>query len=126
MIKILLVDDQRTIRQALRMRLALEPDITVIGEAGNGAEALDKVSLLHPDVIVMDVMMPRMDGMSCTTALRAIAPEAVVVILTLHDSPTIRARAAEVGASAFLGKHDAPELLPDAIRQAAVGAGAAG
>jgi DNA-binding NarL/FixJ family response regulator len=126
MIKILLVDDQRTIRQALRMRLALEPDITVIGEAGDGAEALNLIPLLHPDVVVMDVKMPHMDGMACTAALRAVAPDAVVVILTLHDSPAVRAQAMEAGAAAFLGKHNASELLPATIRQAAVGSGASG
>lgn len=126
MIKILLVDDQRTIRHALRMRLALEPDITIIGEAGDGAEALELVPLLHPDVVVMDLKMPRMDGMTCTAALRTAAPDAVVVILTLHDSPTMRAQAREAGARAFLGKHDACELLPTTIRQASAGLGADG
>ena len=73
-ITVLLVDDQPTVRHGLRMRLELEPDIIVVGEAGDGAAALDMTTALHPDVVVMDVEMPEMDGITACAALRRLAP----------------------------------------------------
>jgi DNA-binding NarL/FixJ family response regulator len=119
MIKVVLVDDQASVRQGLRMLLGLEPDVTVVGEAGDGATALELVPVLAPDVVVMDVEMPGMDGISATTALRAIAPHSAVVVLTLHDDSTTRSRVRAAGARAFVSKHEATEALTPAIRHAA-------
>jgi DNA-binding NarL/FixJ family response regulator len=119
MIRILVVDDQPTVRQGLRMRLALETDCLVVGEAGTGSAALQLVRSVKPDVILMDVEMPDMDGVEAAEKVRAIAPDSAVVILTIHDDAATRARASTTGVAAFVGKHDPTEQLLEAIRQAA-------
>jgi DNA-binding NarL/FixJ family response regulator len=118
MITILLVDDQPAVRQGLSMRLALEPDLEVIGEAVDGVEALRRAHELHPDVVVMDIEMPRLDGIAATEALRTIEPGCCVVILTVHESSATRARARDAGAAAFVSKHAGEEALLAAIRSA--------
>jgi DNA-binding NarL/FixJ family response regulator len=117
MIRVLLVDDQLSVRIGLRMRLALEPDVVIVGEAGDGEAALSLAQTLHPDVIVMDVQMPRMDGLAATAALRTVAPESNVVILSLYDDAITRARAQAAGASAFIQKHGEIDMLLSVIRQ---------
>lgn len=119
MITILLVDDQQTVRQGLRMRLALEPDVMVVGEADDGAAALDLAHSLQPDVVIMDVALPGMDGLTATAQLRTLAPRSAVVVLSLYDDAETRERAFTCGAVAFVGKHETAETLPSAIRQAA-------
>jgi len=119
-IKILLVDDQPTVRRGLRMRLALEPDVTVVGEAGSGEEAIRLARALRPDVVLMDVRIAGMDGIEATAALRAVAPESSIVILSLYDDARTKTRAKEAGAAAFVAKHRKKEELLDAIRQAAI------
>lgn len=118
MIRIVLVDDQATIRQGLKMRLLLEPDITVIGEAGSGKEALAIVPHLRPDVVLMDIEMPDMDGITVTTALHSIVPQSVTVILSIHSDNVTRARAQTAGAKAFVEKLGSTEELVSAIRLA--------
>lgn len=118
-IKLLLVDDQPALRRGLGMRLALEPDMQVIGEAADGEEALKLIKMLAPDVVLMDVEMPRMDGIAATKALHATVTSAVVVMLSIHDDVITRARAQKAGAVAFLGKNGSTETLVAAIRQAA-------
>src|SRR6187431_1871534 len=85
MITLVLVDDQPTVRRGLRMRLALEADFRVVGEAEDGISALALIGELRPDVVLMDAQMPHMDGIIATVALRAAFPETAVVILSLHD-----------------------------------------
>ncbi len=119
MITILLVDDQPAVRRGLRMRLALEPDVTVVGEADDGATAVDLAASLDPDVVVMDVEMPGMDGIAACSALRERAVRSSVVVLTLYDNASMRDRALAAGAVALVGKGEASETLPVAIRQAA-------
>ena len=116
MITILLVDDQPTVRQGLHMRLALEPDLEVVGEARDGEEALTRAHELHPDVVVMDIEMPRLDGIAATEALRTIEPGCCVVILSVHENAAARAR--DAGAAAFVSKHAGDETLLTAIRSA--------
>jgi len=118
-IKILLVDDQPGIREGLRMRLSLESDVTIVGEAGSGEEAIRLARALRPDVVLMDVRMAGMDGIEATAALRAVAPESSIVILSLYDDARTRARAKEAGAAAFVAKHHKKEELLAAVRQAA-------
>ena len=119
MIRVLLVDDQPTVRQGLRMRLALEPDVSVVGEADDGEAALKLATDLRPDVVVMDLVMPGMDGLAATAALHGLAPGSAVVVLSLYDDAAMRQRALDAGAVGFVGKCEAAEALPAAIRHAA-------
>ena len=119
MIRLVLVDDQPSVRQGLRMRLTLEPDITVIGEASSGREAMTLVQQHAPDIVLMDVEMPEMDGIQAAAALRASTPQSAVVMLSIHDDGSTRARAQAAGASAFVTKSGAIEVLLATIRQTA-------
>ncbi len=118
MIRLVLVDDQATVRQGLKMRLLLEPDIAVIGEAGSGKEALALVPQLRPDVVLMDIEMPGMDGITATSALQRIVPQSVTVMLSIHSDKVTRTRAQKAGAKAFVEKLGSTEELLSAIRQA--------
>ncbi len=104
------------------MAFALEADLDVVGEAGDGQEALARAAELHPDVVLLDVAMPLMDGIAVAAALRTVAPESRVVILTLYDDPQTRARAIEAGAVELVGKHQDEGILTAIIRRAAAGA----
>lgn len=118
MIKILLTDDQSNVRRGLRMRLDLEPGVDIVGEAYDGASAIALARALSPDVILMDVEMPGMDGISAAEALRREAPRCCVVLLTIHDDARTRARAASAGCAGFISKTCIDTNLMDAIRQA--------
>jgi DNA-binding NarL/FixJ family response regulator len=118
-IRILLVDDEQNVRKGLRMRLTLEPDIEIVGEAADGAAALAVAQDARPDVIVMDVQMSGMDGIAATTLIRESIPACAVVMLSMHDGVADRLRAKAAGACAFVAKHDADRRLVEAIRQAA-------
>ena len=121
-IRVLLADDERLVRTGLRMILQAEPGIEIVGEAGNGIEAVDKARRLRPDVILMDIRMPSLDGLEATRRLAAGPPlRSRVVILTTFDLDEYVYEALRVGASGFLLK-DAPEAqLVGAIRVAADG-----
>jgi DNA-binding NarL/FixJ family response regulator len=101
------------------MRLELEPDVEVVGEAADGESALALAAILCPDVIIMDIEMPGMDGISATRALRENGKRARVVMLSLYDDIATQARAREAGAVAFVAKHRMEEPLLAAIRAAA-------
>jgi DNA-binding NarL/FixJ family response regulator len=118
MITVLLVDDQSAMRSGLRMRLELEPDMAVIGEAGDGATALALVREKRPDVVIMDIEMPGMDGIAATAAIHAAVPESAVVVHSLYDDVATQSRARAAGAIAFVGKHRLEAPLLAAIRQA--------
>lgn len=121
MIAVLLVDDEALVRAGLRMILETTEDITVVGEADDGRSAVDAVDRLRPDVVLMDVRMPRLDGLAATAAVRArLAPPAVVV-LTTFDADDAVFRALEAGATGFLLKDTPPEDLLRAVRLAAAG-----
>jgi two-component system, NarL family, response regulator NreC len=117
-IRILIADDQPAVRKAIAMRLAAETDLLVIGEAADGVATLDLAMSLRPDIVLMDVEMPLMDGLAATYALRRLCPGTSVIILTIHDDELTRARAREVGATAFVSKSLPPDALLTAIRQA--------
>jgi DNA-binding NarL/FixJ family response regulator len=93
--------------------------VEVLGEAGDGAGAISLAQSLRPDVILMDVRMPGMDGISTLRTIRALAPESAVVILSLYDDAKTRAGAEEAGAAAFVAKHQVEETLLVALRRAA-------
>ncbi len=119
MIRLVLVDDQPGVRQGLRMLLTLEPDMTVVGEGSNGREAMTLVQRLAPDVVLMDVEMPEMDGISATAMIHAGTPQSAVIMLSIYDDVSTRARADAAGAAAFVTKSGAIEVLLATIRQAA-------
>ena len=116
MITILLVDDLATTRRGLRMALELESDLAVVGEAGDGARALELIERLAPDVLVVDAAMPRMDGVELLAVLRGRGVDIGSVVLSIHDDPVTRARATEAGADRFVGKHEGYPALVAAIR----------
>jgi len=118
MIRLLLVDDQPAVRRGLGMRLHLEPDIQIIGEASSAKEALSMIQALTPDVVLMDVEMPEMDGIEATAVLRMTDSSSAVVILSIHDDVQTRGRAQAAGAVAFVEKRGATDSLLAAIRQA--------
>jgi NarL family two-component system response regulator LiaR len=120
-IRILIVDDHGIVRQGLRMYLALDPELEVVGEAANGAEALRLAHELKPDVVLMDLLMPVMDGISATGAIRGELPEIEVIALTsvLEDSAVYGAMRA--GAVGYLLKDTESDELCRAIKAAAAG-----
>lgn len=117
-IRVFLVDDERLVRDGLRMRLDMEPDLAVVGEAADGAKALDCVPVVAPDVVVMDVELAQSDGIATVALLRAVAPDVAVVMLSMHDDPVTRNRAAANGAAGFVSKHADDRSLIGAIRAA--------
>jgi DNA-binding NarL/FixJ family response regulator len=120
MITLLLVDDAPTVRRGLRMGLSLEADLRVVGEAGDAAGALRLAALLDPDVVVMDVELPGMDGVVACERLRAAGCRCAAVILSIHEDRATRERARAAGA-AFVSKHEPVEALLAAIRAEAQG-----
>ena len=119
MITLLLVEDELLVRHGLRMWLEREANVTVVGEASDGAEAITLAQALLPDVVLMDISMPTMDGIAATGALHIMVPHSAVVLLSLYDDATTRARAYAAGAVAFVGKQEGVRALQAAIQQAA-------
>ena len=116
MIRVFLVDDQQLVRAGFRMLIESQDDMTVVGEAGNGAEAVELLSVTAADIVLMDVRMPRMDGVEATRVLAARADQPRVVVLTTFDLDEYVYNALRAGASAFLLKDAQPETLLGAIR----------
>jgi DNA-binding NarL/FixJ family response regulator len=121
MITVLLVDDEALVRAGLRMILETTDDLAVVGEADDGRAALDAVARHRPDVVLMDVRMPGLDGLSATAAIRARTEPPSVVVLTTFDTDDAVFRALEVGATGFLLKDTPPDDLLRAVRLAASG-----
>lgn len=120
-LRVLVVDDQALVRAGFTSILQREDDIEVVGEAAGGVEALEAVARTHPDVVLMDVRMPRMDGIAATRQLRARHPAVRVVVLTTYDLDEYLLEALRAGASGFLLKDVRAEQLPGAVRAAASG-----
>jgi two-component system, NarL family, response regulator LiaR len=119
--RILITDDHGVVRQGLRMFLSLEPDLEVVGEAANGREALALTRELKPDVVLMDLLMPVMDGIEATQAIRSEMPEVEVIALTSVLEDTSVSGAVRAGAIGYLLKDTDAEELKRAIQAAAEG-----
>jgi DNA-binding NarL/FixJ family response regulator len=120
-IRVLLCDDQALVRSGFQMILEAQPDIEVVGEAEDGREGIDLANRLLPDVILMDVRMPNLDGVEATRRLVAQQTSARIIILTTFDLDEYVYAAIRAGASAFLLKDVRPAQLVDAIRVVAAG-----
>ncbi|MDF1522446.1 MAG: response regulator transcription factor [Trueperaceae bacterium] len=120
-VRVLLVDDHVVVRRGLRLVFELEDDLEVVGEAGDGREALAQVAALHPDVVVMDLLMPVMDGVAATRAIRAEHPDVEVVALTSVLEDRLVVDVVEAGAAGYLLKETRPDDLFEAVRAAARG-----
>ena len=120
-LRVLLVDDQPLLLQGFAMILSVEEDIEVVGQVDDGAKVVDAVAALRPDVILMDVQMPVLDGIEATRRVVAAHPEVKVVILTTFDRDDYLFDALEAGASGFLLKNADPDDLVDAVRAVAHG-----
>ena len=120
-VKILVVDDHAIVREGVRMILAKENDLEVVGEAGDGQQALDLTVLLRPDVIIMDISMPGMGGIEATQTVRAKHPEVQVLALTMHEDESYVFQLLRAGAAGYVLKRAAAQDLVQAVRAAAKG-----
>ncbi|WP_341956785.1 response regulator transcription factor [Microbacterium sp. LWH13-1.2] len=116
-IRLLIADDQALVRGALGALLELEPDLTVVGMASDGAEALRLAEELRPDVCLMDIQMPGMDGVEATRRVRAASPTTQILIVTTFARPGYLRSALDAGASGFIVKDTPAEQLAEAVRR---------
>jgi DNA-binding NarL/FixJ family response regulator len=116
MIRVFIADDHGVVRGGIRRILEDQKDIQVVGEAGDGLEAIQKVLEADPDVILLDISMPGMDGLDVTKQLKAIDPKVRILILTMHAEEQYAPRLMRAGAVGYVTKHGAPEELVKAIR----------
>jgi len=121
MIRVLLADDHETVREGLRLLVDAQVDMEVVGEAGDGKTALDQVATLHPTVLVLDLTMPGMSGLSTARALKENAGGTAVVALTRHDDDAFVQELMTAGAAAYVLKQSSSATLLNAIRAAAAG-----
>jgi two-component system response regulator NreC len=113
---VLLVDDHEIVRAGLRMLFQAEPDVEIVGEAGNAQEALEAVQALQPDVVLMDVAMPGMSGIEATRRIKEMQPEVAVLALTMHEDEQYFFEMLNAGASGYVPKRAAPDELTSSIR----------
>lgn len=121
MIRVVIVDDQAVVRTGLGMMVDAEPDLTVVGQAPNGAEAIAVCADLRPDVVLMDVRMPVLDGISATRSIVSDGTAGAVVILTTFDDEEYLLDAVQAGALGFLLKDAGPDLIAAGVRAAHTG-----
>ena len=120
-VRLLLVDDHPIVRTGLRMLFQSEPDMVVVGEVNGGEEALEAVQTLHPDVVIMDVAMPGMNGIEATRRIKESSPDTAVLALTMHEDEQYFFAMLHAGASGYIPKRAAPDDLVSAIRVVAEG-----
>ncbi|QCB94613.1 response regulator [Cellulomonas shaoxiangyii] len=120
-VRVVVVDDDALVRAGLRLILGGDPGLSVVGECADGQEAVAEVLRLRPDVVLMDVRMPRVDGLTALRTLRARGSAARVVVLTTFDADELVLRALREGAAGFLLKDTPPAQLVDAVRRVAAG-----
>lgn len=121
MIRVVLVDDQSAVRSGVQAFLSVQPDIEVVGEASNGAEALAIVAQVHPDVVLMDVRMPVLDGVAATKRMRAAYPEIQIVLFTTFDSDGYVHEGVQAGAAGYLLKNASVQAIVEALHTASQG-----
>ena len=122
-IRVLLVDDHGIVREGLKMYLAADADFEVVGEASNGAEAVEECRHLQPDVVLMDLVMPVMDGATATARIKEMNPTVQVIALTSFAADDLVQRALDAGAISYLLKDTRPDALRPAVRDAFSGRG---
>lgn len=120
-VKVMLVDDHTMFREGLKMSLSIYPDISIIGEASNGLEAIEKNSQLKPDVVLLDISMPKMNGVEAISRLYEQDKKINILILTMHKSNAYLERFLKLGIKGYVTKDSPPEELALAIRQVAEG-----
>ena len=120
-IRVLTADDHLVVRAGLASLIATEPGVEVVGEASSGIEAIERYAALRPDVVLMDLRMPGMDGVAATRAIRSADPQARIVVLTMYDGDVDIHRALVAGATGYLLKDVPAAELFKAIRSAAAG-----
>lgn len=120
-IRLVIVDDQAMLRGALSALLELESDLTVVGVAGTGEEAVEVAQTTRPDVCLMDIQLPGMDGIAATRTVRAVSPATQVLIVTTFARPGYLRSALDAGASGFVVKDAPAEQLADAVRRVHAG-----
>ena len=120
-IRVLLVDDHAILRQGVHALLAREPDILVVGEAEDGQQAVDLVEELHPDVVIMDIVMPRMNGLEATRRLKELHPEVRTLILSMYDDQEYVVQIIQAGACGYVLKRVVTEDLVRAIHEVHAG-----
>ena len=120
--RVLIVDDDASFRKRVRELIASEPDMDIVGEAADGQEAIFKAKALVPDLVLMDVRMPQMNGIEAAHKLNSDMPKLKIIILTVFDMPEYREAATACGANGFVIKKSLLEDLMPAIRQAIVDA----
>jgi DNA-binding NarL/FixJ family response regulator len=120
-VRVLLVDDQELVRSGFRVLVEAEPDLEVVGEAGDGIAAVEETRRLRPDVVLMDIRMPKLDGIDATRSICDLVPDTKVVILTTYDLDQYVFAALRAGAIGFLLKDVPARQLVDAIRSVVAG-----
>jgi DNA-binding NarL/FixJ family response regulator len=120
-VRVVIVDDDALVRAGLAMILRGSPDIDIVGEAGDGVEGLALVERTRPDVVLMDIRMPRMDGLEATSRLSALPDPPAVIVLTTFDADEYVVRALRDGATGFLLKDTPPATIVDAVQRVADG-----
>ena len=120
-LRILLADDHAIVRQGMRLLIDTQPEMTVIGEAADGESVLEQAQVLQPDIVIMDISMPRMNGLKATRALKQAHPGVAVIVVTRHDEHTFLEELLRAGASGYVLKQSPPPELLKAIRAVAAG-----
>ncbi|HZD11847.1 MAG TPA: response regulator transcription factor [Candidatus Binatia bacterium] len=120
-IKLMLADDHLVVRSGLRMLLESKPDIEIVAEAESGRQAVEKVKVVHPDVILMDIQMPDMNGIEATERIKRVSPQTAVLALTMHEDDHYFFEMLHAGASGYVPKRAAPDELINAIHTVSEG-----